>query len=106
MLTADSTPADMIRAAVSYIDEHGWAQGAFTEMNSSVCMMGGYYTAHVIGAATHETAQTGISVLFDYFESAHGCSVMQFNDTPGREWDECRKHMLLAAEAWERGELR
>lgn len=102
-LTQDSSPADVIRAGVEYIDEHGWRQGGMTEPRGSACMLAGIATACDIADVRVRLAS--LATLVRHIDAEHGMRVADFNDAEGREWDECRKEMLAAADAWDRGEL-
>lgn len=127
----DVTPADILRGAALYLQRHGWHRGSLyadndsTNLTPAACAQGGIgmaafgqrIPAHArcYGAADWRTFQRASNFFNDYLnlsgakasptdeqEPWEGPSIGDWNDEPGRTFDEVHAALLAAADEWER----
>lgn len=84
-------PATHLRAAVTYLDEHGWVQGMYKRSDGAVCL------AAALSASGHTS---GAWLALHSFIGTN--AVQHWNDTFGRTVDEVKAALLGAADAFER----
>lgn len=112
-----STVADDLRAAASYIREHGWTTGTAGRVDGSVCALGSMSRVagmepaeacyeppdHLVGVYGHDKTERYVrmtAAMRNWLADAlPNGSIAQWNDTPGRTAEDVTAELEKAA-AW------